>query len=110
MEKNNKNIDQAVIHKMMNRAIEINHSCKEKCRDFKIMTSTMRKDSLILQWRTIDISNEDNPIQYYRFECFKMDGTPELCSIHYTDQKQANDFITSLQTLYHQKFAIDHTL
>ncbi|WP_238528680.1 hypothetical protein U8527_10395 [Kordia algicida OT-1] len=94
----------------MDRAIEINQSCKESCRDFRIMTSPMRADTLILRWRTIDISNEDNPIQYYHYECFKMDGTPEFCSVYYTDQDQANDFITSLQMLYHQKFAIDHTL
>ncbi len=110
MEKNNQKIDQSVIHKIMNRAIEINESCKENCRDFIIMTATMRPDTLILRWRTIDISNEDNPIQHYRYECFKMDGTPQFCSVHYTNQEEANDFIESLQPLHHQKFAIDHTL
>jgi hypothetical protein len=110
MEKNNRKLDQQVIHTIMNRAIEINNSCKENCRDFKIMTATMRPDTLILRWRTIDISNEDNPIQYYRYECFKMDGTPQFCSVYYTNQEEANDFIESLTPLHHQKFAIDHTL
>ena len=110
MKKDSPQIDTEVIDAIMNRAIEINNSCKQACRDFRIMTSTMRADTLILRWRTIDISNEDNPVQYYRYECFKMDGTPEFCSIHYTNQEEANDFITSLQTLYTQKFAIDHTL
>lgn len=110
MEKNSKELDKQVIHNIMNRAIKINESCKQKCRDFKIMTSTMRVDSLILRWRTIDISNEDNPIQYYRYECFKMDGTPLFCSVHYTNQEQANDFIISLELLHNQKFAIDHIL
>ena len=110
MNENSPKLDQQIIDKVMNRAIQINNLCKEQCRDFKIMTSPMREDTLILQWRTIDISNEDNPVQHYHYECFEMDGTPEFCSVHYTNQEQANDFITSLQTLYTQKFAIDHTL
>ena len=56
------------------------------------------------------LSNEDNPVQCYRYECFKTDGTSQLCSIHYADQEEANAFIWSLEPLYHQQYAIDHKL
>ena len=120
-----KTLKQSVIHKIMDRAIEINKACKERCTDFQIMLSrnrvheihdhreseaVKRKNTLILRWTTIDISNEDNPVQCYRYECFKTDGTSQLCSIHYADQEEANDFIWSLEPLYHQQYAIDHKL
>lgn len=66
-----KTLKQSVIHKIMDRAIEINKACKERCTDFQIMLSRKRKNTLILRWTTIDISNEDNPVQCYRYECFK---------------------------------------
>jgi len=69
-----KTLKQSVIHKIMDRAIEINKACAAQCRDFQIMLSQKRKNTLILRWTTIDISNEDNPVQCYRYECFKTDG------------------------------------
>ncbi|WP_179022123.1 hypothetical protein [Winogradskyella forsetii] len=107
---NKKTLKQSVIYKIMDRAIDINKACTAQCRDFQIMVSTMRKNILILRWTTIDISNIDNPVQCYRYECFKTDGTSQLCSIHYADQEEANDFIWSLEPLYHQQYAIDHKL
>jgi len=103
-------LKQSTIHKIMDRAIEINKSCKEHCRDFQIMISPKRMHVLILRWITIDISNVDNPIQYYRFECFKTDGTAQLCSIYYSNQEEANEFLWTLEPLYHQQYAIDHKL
>jgi hypothetical protein len=105
-----KTLKQSVIYKIMDRAIDINKACTAQCRDFQIMVSTMRKNILILRWTTIDISNIDNPVQCYRYECFKTDGTSQLCSIHYADQEEANDFIWSLEPLYNQQYAIDHKL
>ncbi|TGV03591.1 hypothetical protein [Flavivirga rizhaonensis] len=99
-----------VIQNIMDRAIEINRGCQENCRDFQIMVSPMRENTLILRWTTIDISNIDKPLQYYRYECFKIDGTPQLCSIHYSNQEEANAFFWSLESLYNQQFAIDHKL
>ena len=110
MEKAINEIDKSVIYSIMSRAIQINTSCKEMCRDFKIMESSKHKNTLILRWRTIDISNVDNPVQSYRYECFKLDGTPQYCSIYYSNVEQANEFIESLTSLHHQQFAIDHTL
>lgn len=103
-------IDSEVIQRIMLRAMEINKSCKELCRDFTIMESSKHEEILILRWRTIDISNEDNPIQYFRYECFKLDGTPQYCSIFYSNVEQANDFFQSLVPLHKQQFAIDHTI
>lgn len=103
-------LKQSVINKIMDRAIDINRACKEQCRNFQIMLSRKRENTLILRWTTIDISNVDNPLQCYRYECFKTDGTPQLCSVHYADQEEANDFIWSLEPLYHQQYAIDHKL
>ncbi len=110
MEKNKHLLKQSVINQIMDRAIAINKTSNERCRDFQIMLSKKHSNTLILRWTTIDISNEDNPVQCYRYECFKTDGTPQLCSIHYTNQEEANDFIWGLQPLYHQQYAIDHTL
>ena len=103
-------LDVDIIQKIMDRAIEINKSCKERCRDFQIMLSQKRKNTLILRWTTIDMSNIENPVQCFRYECFEMDGTPQLCSVHYTNQEKANDFFWSLEPLYQQQFAIDHKL
>lgn len=103
-------IPKEIINKIMNRAIEINKVCKEHCRDFRIMESSMLKKTRILRWTTIDISNVDRPVQCYRYECFDMDGTPQNCSIHYSDRQEANEFFMSLTTLYKQEYSIDHTL
>ena len=103
-------LKQTVIDSIMDRAIAINKGCAEQCRDFEIMLSRKRKNTLILRWTSIDISNEDNPIQQYRYECFQPDGTPQLCSVHYADQEEANEFVWSLEPLYHQLYAIDHKL
>ena len=46
---------QKVINKIMDRAIEINRGCPKQCRDFSIMTSPMRKGTLLLQWTTINV-------------------------------------------------------
>ncbi len=105
-----KKLKQSVIDAIMDRAVEINKACKEQCRDFEIMLSRKRENSLILRWTSIDISNEDNPVQQYRYECFQTDGTSQMCSVHYADQDEANEFIWSLEPLYHQQFAIDHKL
>ncbi|MHA7058447.1 hypothetical protein ACWGOQ_0014590 [Aquimarina sp. M1] len=105
-----KKLKQSVIDAIMDRAVEINKACKEQCRDFEIMLSRKRENSLILRWTCIDISNEDNPVQQYRYECFQTDGTSQMCSVHYADQDEANEFIWSLEPLYHQQFAIDHKL
>ncbi len=110
MEGPKKELQQAVIHKIMDRAIAINKACAAQCRDFQIMRSTKHENTLILRWTAIDISNEDNPLQCYRYECFKKDGSPQLCSIHYSNQEEANAFIWSLESLYHQHYAIDHKL
>lgn len=107
---NKKTLKQSVIHTIMDRAIDINKECKERCRDFQIMISSKRENILILRWTTIDISNVDNPVQCYRYECFKTDGTSQLCSIHYSNQEEANEFIWSLKPLYNQQYAIDHKL
>ena len=105
-----KKLKQSVIDAIMDRAVEINKACKEQCRDFEIMLSRKRENSLILRWTSIDIFNEDNPVQQYRYECFQTDGTSQMCSVHYADQKEANEFIWSLEPLYHQQFSIDHKL
>ncbi len=110
MQTDNIKLAKGVIQKVMDRAIEINNEYKVQCRDFQIMVSSKRKDTLILRWTTIDISNEDNPVQCYRYECFNMDGTSQRCSIHYANQEEANDFIWSLKPLHQQQYAIDHKL
>lgn len=101
-------LNQEVINKIMNRAIEINKSTTLACRDFIIMKSNKFLDTLILRWNCIDIQDLDKPKQCFRYECFELDGSPKLCSIHYSNQEEANQFIWSLISLYHQKFAIDH--
>ncbi|WP_027395062.1 hypothetical protein [Aquimarina latercula] len=108
--RNRENIAQHIINVIMTRAVQINKECREHCRDFRIMESPMHKKTRILRWTTIDISNVDRPIQCYRYECFDMDGTPQNCSIHYSDRQEANEFFLSLTTLYKQEFSIDHTL
>jgi len=85
-----------VIHKIMDRAIQINNGCTELCRNFKIMESLSHKDIFILRWTTIDITNIERPIQKYRYECFEKDGTAQLCSIYYSDQSEANAFFENL--------------
>ena len=101
---------QAVIDKIMDYAITISKSECQACRDFRIMTSPTRENTLILRWTTIDIENIDHPVQKYRYECFQMDGTPQDCSIHYSNQKEANEFFNSLENLFQQEYSIDHKL
>lgn len=101
-------LQKKVIEKIMDRAIEINTDCKEQCRDFKIMTSTQHKRTLILRWLSIDMSNTDALFQCYRYECFDRDGTPQYCSIHYANQEEANEFFKELVPLYAQEYAVDH--
>lgn len=103
-----KKLRKKVIDSIMNRAIEINNDCKEQCREFKIMKSTKHKNILILRWLTIDISDLERLFQCYRYECFELDGTPQYCSIHYSNQEEANDFFNGLESLYAQEYAVDH--
>lgn len=99
-----------VIEKIFDRAVEINSTCQLECRDFRIMASPSWNPTLILRWTTIDLTSIDNPKQCYHYECFHPDGTPQHCSVHYSDQKEANKFFLSLTTLYKQDFANDHKL
>ena len=101
-------LDDKVVNAIMNHAIAINERSMDECRDFRIMESFMRKDTLILRWMSIDISDEDRPRQCYYYECFNPDGTPQNCSVNYANQQEANEFFYSLLTLHKQKFCIDH--
>ncbi len=103
-------LQQSVISKIMDRAMILNKETPTTCRDFQIMVSSMRPNSLILRWTCIDLTDFEKPMQCYRYECFDVDGISQKCSIHYSNQEEANDFLWSLEPLYHQKFAIDHTL
>lgn len=105
-----KKVPKTVIKTIMDKAIEINARCKEECRDFTIMVSPMRKNTLLLRWTTIDIEDIDRPKQCYRYECFHMDGSPQNCSVNYANQQEANDFFASLKKLHQQEFCIDHKL
>ena len=105
-----KQLDKAVIARMMDRAIEINRGCKEECRDFQIMVSPMKENTLILRWITIDIEDIDRPVQCYNYECFNLDGTSQHCGVNYDSPEQANDFFWGLESLYRQEYAIDHRL
>ncbi len=98
------------LHALMDRAVVIAADCPEACRDFRIMTSGLRKQTLLLRWTTINLDNIDNPVQCYRYECFHLDGTPQHCSVNYADQEAANAFFRSLKTLHRQPFAGDHLL
>lgn len=108
--KNNRNkiLKKEIVEKIMNRAIQIKDTCKEHCREFKIMKSKKHENTLILRWLAIDLSNGERLLQCYRYECFRTDGTPQYCSIHYSNQEEANDFFKGLETLYAQQYAIDH--
>ncbi len=101
-------LEKKIVERIMNRAIEINDSCKEHCREFKIMKSTKHKNTLILRWLTIDVSDVERLFQCYRYECFDLDGKPQYCSIHYSNQEEANDFFNGLEPLYAQEYAVDH--
>lgn len=103
-------LKQSVIHDIMDRAVLINKENKLHCRDFQIMISTKIPHILILRWTTIDCTDQDIPVQCYRYECFTKEGVPQLCSIYYTNQNEANEFFWSLESLYHQNYAIDHKL
>ena len=102
--------EKKIINTIMDRAIGINSQCGEQCRDFRIMASPMRKNTLILRWTNIDIEDLDRPKQCYRYECFNIDGSSQNCSVNYTNQKEANQFFFSLETLHQQDFCIDHKL
>ena len=93
---------------ILDQAMQINKQCPDSCYDFTIMISEFHKDTLILRWLEIDISAIDAPIQCYRYRCFDPDGSPQHCSIHYSDQQEANTFFKSLKPQYAQAFANDH--
>jgi hypothetical protein len=102
--------EQTVIATMMDRALAIHRECKDECRDFRIMISPMRENTLILRWTTINLDDIEKPLQCYHYECFYPDGTPQNCSVNYANQEEANEFFWSLETLYKQDFACDHKL
>lgn len=96
-------ITQKLINKMMQHALDIDMACKEHCRDFSIMASGEHKNTLILRWCTIDIGDADRPLQHYRYECFDLNSNPQGCSIHYSNQEEANRFFEGLVLLYTQE-------
>ena len=95
-----------VIEKIMSRAGEISGYITKECFDFCIMTSTLKPDTLILRWTSVDLSNPDYPSQTFHYECFELDGTPQNCSIHFdqSEQEAANEFFFSLVKLHTQEF------
>ena len=103
-----KELEHKVIVAIMDRAIEINKQCPEECRDFRIMDSPMREKTLLLRWTTINIDDVDKPVQHFRYQCFHLDGTPQNCSVNYSNQREANEFFWSLRTFYKQEYCIDH--
>ena len=105
-----KQLEKQVIQRIMDRAIEHNKTCPLECRDFRIMISPKRENTLILRWTTINIDDMDRPEQCYQYECFNTDGSPQHCSVNYSDQQEANTFFFSLETLYRQDYAYDHII
>jgi hypothetical protein len=103
-----KDLETKIIDSIMDRALEIHNTCPDQCRDFRIMSSPLRKDTLILRWTAINLDNIDKPRQCFHYECFYPDGTPQRCSINYDSAEEANSFFWSLKTLYRQDFASDH--
>lgn len=97
-----------VIHLIMDKAEEISKNCPETCRDFEIMTSPLKEETLILRWVSIDTSNLSKIRQCYLYECFNLDGSPQDCSINYTSALEAQAFFESLTTHYQQQCAVDH--
>jgi hypothetical protein len=108
MEKNV--LEREVIEKIMDRAIEIHKECPDECRDFRIMESPMRKNTLILRWTAINLENIEKPRQCYHYECYYPDGSPQHCAINYDSAEEANEFFFSLHTWHKQEFAKDHKL
>ncbi|WP_333968585.1 hypothetical protein, partial [Aquimarina algiphila] len=86
----------------------ISKASKEECRAFKIMTSPLHKNTLILRWLSLDITDPDRTIQCYRYRCYYPDGNPQNCSIHYSNQEEANHFFSGLKEWHHQHYCIDH--
>jgi len=101
-------LPQELIDTIMDQAVLISTSRRECCRDFEIMTSKLHPNTLIMRWLEIDIEDIDDPVQYFRYRCFNPDGSPQNCSIHYSNQQEANTFFSGLYSLYHQPFAISH--
>ena len=101
------NLSKESIQKLMGYGITIQKNCKESCFEFQIMTSPLFKDTLILRWLEIDISDIERPIQCYRYRCFDLDGTSQNCSIPYTHAQEANAFFKSLEAHYKLDFATE---
>ena len=97
-------ISKEITQKIWDQAITIDKSCMESCFEFQIMTSKFHKDTLILRWIEVDISDVERPIQCYRYRCFNIDGSSQNCSIHYADQAEANAFFKSLRAYPTQEF------
>ncbi len=79
-------------------------------RDFCIQTSEMFPDTLIVRWTAIAFATPSPLTQTYRYLCFKLDGTPLHCSIHYSNLIAAQRFLASLQTLYKQTYIHEHLI
>ena len=92
----------------MDQAATIDRACGESCRDFTLLTSPQKKDTLVLRWTAIDISDLDRPKQCYHYACFNPDGSPQNCGVNYDTATGANAFFMSLTPLYTQLFANDH--
>ncbi|UII32262.1 hypothetical protein LVD17_00225 [Fulvivirga ulvae] len=103
-------INSNIINRIMDHGRKLTKGCGTHCRDFRIMTSPMRKGTLVLRWTTINIDNPDRPVQCFRYACFDRRGKPLQCSVHYADNAEANEFFESLKTHYQQVFSNDHKL
>ena len=101
-------LNDAVKAKILQRGIELNAQQPLKCRDFRIMTSPLWPGSLLLRYKTIDLSDPSEPQLAFRYECFDAAGTPMLCSVYYGDPEEAMAFYDGLTTLHQQTFANDH--
>ena len=95
---------------IMNRAMVHSKASRYECRDFRIMISPMRKNTLILRWTTINIENLEKPKQCFHYECFNEDGSSQNCSVNYTNQEEANQFFYSLTTLHQQNYCAAHQI
>lgn len=101
-------IEQNIINRIMDRAIQISGDSSETCRNFTVMTSPMRPNTLILRWLCIDTNDQKDLSNTYCYECFDLDGKPQYCSVNNLNPTEANLFFRGLTTLYEQQCAIDH--
>lgn len=97
-------ISEEVIIKMKIEAAADSEGCSEVCRDFDFMYTPYDLDKLFVRYIRADISNPENPVQYYRWICFDRQGVRLECDPVFQSVADENEYKGSMIHFHFLKY------